>query len=502
MAFIALAISLTLLIKNWPFTEQSVKAALQDRFARQVEIRSFRRTYFPPGCVAEGVTFLHHQRKDLPPLISVETLSVRGSYTGLLGIHKRVPQVQVVGLRVTVPPTRPGGGGVHSVMPLTDSTSGKQLGIGQLSTDGAVLEFLTDKPGKEPFKLTVEHLSLDHVGESKSIPFHAALHNTEPPGEIRSDGSIGPWNDDDPGSTPVSGTYTFDHADLGVFDGIAGTLISWGKFSGTLQHLDAQGETDVPNFRASKAGHPVHLSSHFAAVVDATNGDTYLHEVQSHFRRTTVITSGAITSHPGRHGKTAALDMTVKTGRIEDLLFLLTETERPSMTGNVSLRAKVDLPPPPPSFLRRLNLTGDVGVGAGRFTHPEVQVPVNRLTEGARGESKAQQLEDPQTVLSNLRGHVSLTHGVATLSNVSFTAPGTDAEISGTYNLLDKKLNLRGVLHTEGKLSDTTSGFKAIVLKAVGPFLKKKNVTVVPFTITGTSSDPSFALDLAGKRRI
>jgi hypothetical protein len=88
------------------------------------------------------------------------------------------------------------------------------------------------------------------------------------------------------------------------------------------------------------------------------------------------------------------------------------------------------------------------------------------------------------------------------LSNVSFTAPGSFAEIRGTYNLLDKNLNLRGILHTDGKLSDTTSGFKALVLKAIVPFLKKKSVTIVPFTITGTSTHPQFALDLDGKRTL
>jgi hypothetical protein len=85
------------------------------------------------------------------------------------------------------------------------------------------------------------------------------------------------------------------------------------------------------------------------------------------------------------------------------------------------------------------------------------------------------------------------------LTNISFTEPGTLAEVAGTYDLINKNVNLKGVLHTKGKLADTTSGFKSVVLKAVGPFIKKKSITVVPFTVTGTSSDPSFALDLLGK---
>jgi hypothetical protein len=145
-------------------------------------------------------------------------------------------------------------------------------------------------------------------------------------------------------------------------------------------------------------------------------------------------------------------------------------------------------------------MDGEFGIGGGHFTNPKVQEPVNRLAESARGETKAQEDVDTATVLSNLKGHLSANGGIAQLSKVSFTEPGTIAEIEGTYNLIDKKVNLRGVLHTSGKLADTTSGFKSLVLKALGPFIKKKSVTVVPFVITGTSSDPSFALDLDAKR--
>src|ERR1035437_6688342 len=77
---------LILLVWNWPYTQQAVTTALHDRFARTVQIRSFRKTYFPPGCVAEGISFLHRRRKDLPPLITVQTLIIRGSYNGLLRI--------------------------------------------------------------------------------------------------------------------------------------------------------------------------------------------------------------------------------------------------------------------------------------------------------------------------------------------------------------------------------------------------------------------------------
>ena len=502
-AFIAVSfgVAAILLVRNWPFTQQAVTVALQDRFARTVEIRNFSSTYFPPGFIAEGVSFLQRKRKDLPPLITVRTLMIQASYAGMFSVHKRVGQVQVIGLHVLVPPKSPNGQS-DSVMPLTDSSANNSLAISEIRADGAVLEFMSSRSDKEPFKLEIHQLTLDHVGESGPIFYRATLLNTEPPGEIRSTGQFGPWNSEAPGSTPVSGSYTFENAKLGVFEGIAGTLSSKGKFSGTIEHIESEGAADVPNFHVSDSNHTVHLSTEFRAMVDGTNGDTYLQNVRSRFQRTTVLSSGAVTGEPGQHGKTVALEMTVKDGRIDDLLRLITEETNPSMTGSVTLHARVKVPPGPVGFLKKLDLEGDFGVGNERFTNAAVQEPLNRLSESARGENKKQEAEDPETVLSNLKGHVSVKNGIATLSNVSFSAPGTLAQIRGTYNLLDKTVNLQGVLHTNGKLSDTTSGFKALVLKAVGPFLKKKSVTIVPFTVTGTSRQPSFALDFDAKRTL
>jgi len=448
--------------------------------------------------VAEGIEFLHRKRKDLPPLITVQTLTIRTGYSGLLRIHKLVNDVQVIGLHVRVPPKNPDGAG--QIFPLTNSTSGKTLAIGEITADGAVLEFISEQPAEDRFILRIDRLTLDHVGESNPVTFHARFSNTEPPGEVRSDGRFGPWNDDDPASTRLSGSYTYEHAKLGVFEGIAGTLSSQGNFSGTLGHIDAEGNVDVPDFKVSGSAHEVHLASHFHSVVDGTKGDTYLSRVESHFGRTTVISRGDVKGRAGQHGKTVMLTMSVGQGRIEDLLRLFTGSARPAETGDVQLQTKVELPTGPQSFLRRLRLNGDFGLTRGRFTDPKVQEPVNRLAESASGETKALEEVDGATVLSNLKGHVSANDGIAKLSKISFTEPETLAEIEGTYDLVDKNVNLRGVLHTSGKLADTTSGFKSVVLKALGPFIKKKSITVVPFVITGTSSVPSFALDLDAKR--
>ena len=299
LVVIALGVVTVLFVRNWPFTHQAVISALQDRFARTVEIHSFRRTYFPPGFVAEGISFEHRKRKDLPPLITVRTLIVKASYIGMLRPQKHLDEVKVVGLHVTVPPKNPNGQ-PSPVMPLTDSNKNDTLAIGEISTDDAVLEFMASRAGGDPFKMDIHRLTLSHVGGSGSITFRASLENTEPPGEIHSTGQVGPWNEDDPGSTPVSGSYNYESANLGVFEGIAGTLSSKGKFGGTLGRIETEGAVNVPDFRVSGSKHTVQLSSEFRALVDGTNGDTYLQAVKSHFERTTALASGRVTGQPGQ----------------------------------------------------------------------------------------------------------------------------------------------------------------------------------------------------------
>nr|MDQ2899540.1 hypothetical protein [Acidobacteriota bacterium] len=371
---LCLGISAIMLIANWPFTQAAVTKALQDRFARTVHIQTFRGTYFPPGCVAEGVSFEHRTRKELPPLITVRTLTIKAGYADLLRAHKRVEQVQVAGLHILVPPGRHDGK-PHSIMPLTESTSGKSLEISEIKTDGAVIEFRTDQPGKEPLTIRIHRLTLDQVGEKGPISFHASLLNPEPPGEILADGRIGPWNGDDPGGVPLSGSYTFNKANLNVFKDLGGILSSRGKFSGTLDRIDCEGSVDVPDFRVSKNKSAVHLSTEFHAAVDAENGDTAIDTARSHFRQTTVISTGGVAGHPGQKGKTVALDVNVPDGRVDDLLRLFADQKRPSMTGRVSLRAKVELPPGSAGFLQKLRLRGDFGVAGGKFTNIAAQTP-------------------------------------------------------------------------------------------------------------------------------
>jgi hypothetical protein len=71
------------------------------------------------------------------------------------------------------------------------------------------------------------------------------------------------------------------------------------------------------------------------------------------------------------------------------------------------------------------------------------------------------------------------------------------AQMQGTYNLITEKIDLRGTLRTDSEPSNATHGIKAMMLKVLDPFFKKRHAGyVMPVKITGTYEHPLFGLDL------
>jgi hypothetical protein len=485
------------LAARWPFRREAVLKDLQDASLSKVDIGAFHGTYFPrPGCVLEHVTFQHNPRAGTPPLITVERLRIEGSFPGLFTEHVR--RIRAEGMRILVPSR----GEDERFQTPKRST----FVIDDLIADGATLEVASREADKEPLKFVFQNFAMRNVGSNGPASFQARLSNPEPPGEITTSGKFGPWNEDNVGKTPVSGEYMFQEADLGVFRGIAGLLSSSGKFSGLLNRIDVQGMTDTPRFTVTSSSHYVQLRTQFNAVVNGENGDTFLQNAAATFWKTTVWSEGSVAGKPGQSGKTASVELAAKDGRIQDILLLFARSERAPMSGVVSFHAKASMPPGRRPFLEKVELQGDFGIDAGRFTKSDTQEGVNHLSEGALGEEYHHKTEkdknDPETVLSDLKGHVLLKGGTARFSNLSFSLPGALAQMQGTYNLITEKIDLHGTLKTESEPSNTTQGMKALILKVLEPFFKKKHVGyIMPVQITGTYEHPAFGLDLNGRNQ-
>ena len=481
------------LATNWPFTRAAVIAALQEASGRQVRIRTFSVSYFPPGCTAGDVHFLRHQHPEAPPIITIQKLAITGSFTGLFRSPKRLASVRVVGMHMIVPP-KTGDSDTTSVF-LNSGPGAKALAISRIVADGAVLEFLQQDRKEKPYVLKVDRLAITDVGAGTSMAYRAALTNTEPPGVIRAEGKFGPWNPADIGATPVSGNYTYDDIDLSVFAGVAGRGHARGQFSGPLSRIQTAGTVDVAGFRVDGSDHSAPLATTYQATVNGTNGDVLLNPATAQYRNSEFSVRGWIARREGTKGKSASFAVSVPKGRIDDLLYLLTKG-RPGLSGAVTAHGTFLWPPGPEKFLQKIRMDLEFGISGSRFTSPVTQDSINRISESAGGEKKKQEDADPRVVLSQVRGNVRISGGVATITNGSFEAPGADAATHGTYDLLTHKVDLHGTLRTRGRLSDTTSGFKALLLKSVTPlFRKKDSVRLIPFQITGAYGNTSIAID-------
>ncbi len=470
----------------WPFTQASVTEALQEAGDSRVQIRAFHSTYFPyPGCVLDGVILVHGSDATRP-LVTIEKLTIQGAYLGILA--HRIRRLTAQGMRVTIPPFGSGEPFHTNSSPVT---------IGEIVANGATIEFTSREPDRRPLRFDVHESLLRNVGWSGPLTYSVKVHNPEPPGEVTAAGKFGVWNENEPEKTPISGEYKFENADVSVYGGIAGVLSSNGKFGGNLGHMDISGTTDTPNFEVVSGGRPVRLTTEFSAYVDAIHGDPFLKRGDARLRPTHVLASGSIAGSTNRKGKTALIELSANNGRIEDMIGLFVRKTPPPMSGTATLRARAEIPSGAQSFLEKLKLAGKFGIGGGEFSEA-TQEGVNKLSAGARGEKDD---ADPETVLTDLTGRVTLNSGVATFADLSFGVPGAKARMQGTYSLINYKIDLRGQLKVDTKISNTTSGAKAVLLKMMDPFFKKrKRGEILPVMISGTYQHPSFGLDLEDKK--
>jgi hypothetical protein len=479
-----------LLLSRWPFTRDIVVRALQKKFSSMVEVKAFHGTYFPPGCVAEGVTFRRNSDRDDPPIATIEKLTIQGAYWEFFRSPKRVRRVRIEGLRMFV---SSGSERIGNAAP-PGSPEQSALIIDQIIADGAVVEFASSQSGKEPLKFEIHKLTLNSVADDRPMSFHAALLNPKPPGEIRTDGHFGPVRPQNVGLTLLSGSYVFQRADMGVFPGIGGTLSSVGKFNGVLEHIEVEGSTDTPDFQVTRSHHAVHLKTQFQGSVNGMNGDVSLQSVHAQLEQTSVVSHVGVAKNAASEGKTISLDATELQGRIQDWLRLLSKADPPALTGAMNFRAQVLVPPGKRSFIERVNLQGDFGIDAASFVRSTTQEKVDNLSQLAQGEKKN---DDPASVVENLKGHVVLNHAIATFSDLSFSVPGALAHLHGTYGLLTEQVSLHGTLQLDNKLSKGSTGVKSVLLKSVEPFFKKKDAgEIVPIKIGGTFSHPTYGLDV------
>jgi hypothetical protein len=476
---------------------QRAEQVLQERFQSHVHFSDYEVSLFPRiRLTISGLVLQYKGRTDLPPLLQVEKVSVYANLTNILRAKPRISLVQLEGLQIHTPPRHTNG---EPVLQGTDRNLAEAYPevIEEVRADHALIVIFQDNPEKSPSEFPIHSLRMYDLSFDRPTAFHALLGNAVPPGDIDATGQFGPWVADEPANSPAVGNYTFENANLGTLKGLSGILSSKGSFSGRLNYLSVQGSTDTPDFALRTAANPTALHTDFSAVVDGTNGNTYLNRVTARFLQSTLVVSGEVVDlNRAIKSRTIVLNAVSRDARVEDLIRLAVKGQRPLMTGSVKLQTAIDIPESNSDLIDRLKLKGHFAIDDGQFTNPQVQGKVDTLSRKGQGQPNAVAISG---VASGMNGSFTASDGSINFSNLNFGVNGASVNLRGSYNVDEGLVDFHGKLFLKAKLSQTTTGAKSLFLKAIDPFFEGKDSgTVLPIKITGSHENPSFGLDRHG----
>lgn len=500
---VVIAVCVSLVISRVePILRRRVVETLSARFHSRVELASLHVFIADEvhvsgsGLQIYGATDPNPYEPGVQPILLIKEFDFSTPLRDFFREPMRVQTVNVNGMSLNIPPKEN-----RQQMAEMRKGSGKMtIAVGQFICIDTKLLINTLKPGKPPLEFDISSLKMKDIGPGHPLHFDATLVNPKPVGNIQSSGEFGPLQEFAPRDTPVQGDYSFSDADLGTLKGIGGILSSTGKYQGTLGHIMVDGATDTPDFRIAISGHPVPLHTDFHAIVDGTDGDTYLEPVKARVLQSSFTAKGKIVRMQSPRGHDIELNVVLDQARIEDLLQLGVKTDPPVMTGRVEMKTTLSLLPGTPDVANRLKLAGNFRIPDAHFTNPSVQGKIDSLSLRSQGKPKLARQHPDENVGSDLRGTFRLDDGVLSFSALRFTIPGTHADITGQYSLDGNTFDFHGTLRLDAKLSQMTTGWKSILLKPVDPFFQKNGAgTEVPFKVTGTRSEPHFGLDFSHK---
>ena len=503
-----------LLLPSWasrstPYVRQRILDALNARFASQVDVDVLNIDVYPqPEVSGKGLRLRYNGRTDIPPLISLGAFDAGATLRGLFGRPLHLQHVMLEELEIQIPP-----GGLHSDTPSApapprdrsvpppravatkETRDSSSLVIDRIESKQARLVIPSKRVGRLPRVFDIEGLVMDGFGAANGGRFHAALNNPVPQGRIETSGSFGPWNTNEPDETPIQGEYAFKNADLNTIKGIGGILSSVGSYSGVLERVEVEGQTETPDFRIDVGGQPVPLRTKFKAIVDGTSGDTWLDSVEAQLGQSTILAKGAVVRTENVKGRRINLDVRLDRARLEDLMRLTVKTKQSPITGRVDLVTKFLLPAGASSVVDRLQLDGRFALAQARFTNIDVQKKITQLSQRGRGNEEGDGAGE--SVVSDLKGRFTLRKAQLSFAELTFSVPGAIVELAGTYDLRGETIDFSGNLLTDASLSDMTKGFKSLLARVAQPFFKRPGGgSKVPIRISGTRNNPSFRLDV------
>jgi hypothetical protein len=301
-------------------------------------------------------------------------------------------------------------------------------------------------------------------------------------------------------ATPFDGDYSFKNADLSALSGVKALVSSSGHIAGTLGAFTVEGEAHTPAASLPVSAHPFPLDAKFHLLVDTATGTTTFAPLEIALPQGSLTAQGTMKLLPG--GADIAMNVNVPRGRIEELLEIGTRTVPPLMSGNLTMQAKLHLPPGPQPFQQKLQATGTLSINGVQFSDPKLQQRIDELSKLTQG--KINPLDNSSgsrgTVDSQAVAEFSLANAELTVPSLRYQVPGATAQMAGTYELERDTFAFKGHFQPDAleHLGQTPAaqpaksglaGLGGKLLGKLSPVLKTLSGVEVPVSIAGAGNE-------------
>jgi len=379
--------------------------------------------------------------------------------------------------------------------PATTSASTNDFSVGKLTiSNGTMIVGNVGSSKRQTYQAV--NLELSDFSYTSRFPFSLSA-KTPGGGTLAVEGKAGPMDAEDVSLTPVDATLRVNHLDLastGFVDpstGLAGIVDFNGDLSSDGHSMKSKGAVQAQKVKLAAGGSPatVPLNVDYNTAYDLrrqtgnlTQGDVHIGKALAHLTGT-YDTAGATTSvrmklagqgmpAPDLEGALPAIAVTLPSGA---------SLTSGSLDVNLTIEGPVD----------KLVIAGPVNLSNAKLSGFNLKSKLGALSSfmGLGGGGGAD--TDIQTLSGNLRVDPAGTH--ADNLNVVVTSLGTvtgNANVSSTGQLNCKMA---------AKLA-AGAGAAGALSSAMGSLMGGKGGQggAIPFTITGTTSNPVFVPDVSG----
>jgi hypothetical protein len=486
-----------------PVMKDRVVAALTEQLHRPVQLDALEISVLRGLRVQGSGLRILNAAPSSGPLLSLSSFSFHLTFGDLLTVRSDHPQIKVRGLELqdVAMHLPPGGIDAPAPAPSTTPATGPSVAweIDSIQCDDAHIVLDAAKPGDPPVVFDLRGLDLKGVSTTKAFPYAADIVYPNPAITVQLSGHFGPVASIAT-ATPFDGDYSFKNADLSALSGVKALVSSSGHIAGTLGAFTVEGEAHTPAASLPVSAHPFPLDAKFHLLVDTATGTTTFAPLEIALPQGSLTAQGTMKLLPG--GADIAMNVNVPRGRIEELLEIGTRTVPPLMSGNLTMQAKLHLPPGPQPFQQKLQATGTLSINGVQFSDPKLQQRIDELSKLTQG--KINPLDNSSgsrgTVDSQAVAEFSLANAELTVPSLRYQVPGATAQMAGTYELERDTFAFKGHFQPDAleHLGQTPAaqpaksglaGLGGKLLGKLSPVLKTLSGVEVPVSIAGAGNE-------------